>query len=395
MLPFDQVGVDAPAPPPPPTVAPARRPRLTAPLVALAFAGSTLFAGAAGALGGAQLVREELQQTPSGAVATLAPVANVGQTIASTVYAKASSSVVHIVVTAANGRSSGNGSGVVVDASGYVLTNNHVVQGARSINIRFSNGETRSAQVVGTDSGNDLALLKVELPQGVTAATLADSDAVVVGEIAVAIGSPFGLAATVTQGIVSAVDRTFQPGGGPARRGLIQTDAPINPGNSGGPLLNATGEVIGINSFIESPVEGSVGIGFAVPINVAKRLMPQLQAGASLQPAYLGVSAVTLDRTIASGLGLSVATGVLLTSVVTGSPAARAGLRGGVDTGTAVPAGGDVITALDGRAVTSVADFSSRIASKQPGDPLELTVVRDGQQLRVTATLDAWPTQPS
>jgi len=392
MRPFDRIGPEAPAPPPPAPAVPVRRPRLTAPLIALAFAGGTLFAGAAGALGGAQLVRDQLQQTPSAAIGTPAPTANFGQTIASSVYEKVSSSVVHIVVTAANGRASGNGSGVVVDASGYVLTNNHVVAGARSISVQFSTGETRTAQVVGTDSGNDLALLKVELPQGVTAATLGDSDAVVVGEIAIAIGSPFGLSETVTQGIVSAVDRTFQSRTGPARRGLIQTDAPINPGNSGGPLLNASGEVIGINSLIESPIEGSVGIGFAVPINVAKQLMPQLQAGANLQPAWLGVSAVTLDQTIASGLGLSVATGVLLTGVVTGSPAARAGLRGGVDTGAAVPAGGDVITAIDGRAVASMDDFATRIASKKPGDSLELTVVRDGKQLRVTATLDAWPT---
>jgi putative serine protease PepD len=337
-------------------------------------------------------VRDQLQQNGTPAATSPASTSPGTQTVASSVYEKVGSAVVHIVVTSASGRSSGNGSGVVIDASGHILTNNHVISGARSISVRFASGETRTAQVIGTDSANDLALLKVDLPQGVTPAALGDSDAVVVGEIAVAIGSPFGLSETVTQGIVSAVDRTFQTRNGPARQGLIQTDAPINPGNSGGPLLNARGEVIGINSLIESPVEGSVGIGFAVPINVAKQLMPQLQAGANLEPAWLGVSGVTVDPTMARDLGLTVSAGVLLASVVAGSPAARAGLRGGTETGATVPSGGDVVTAIDGKAVASMNDLASRIAGKKPGDSVELTVVRGGQPLRVNVTLDKWPT---
>jgi S1-C subfamily serine protease len=242
------------------------------PLAALALAASAVAAGAAGGVAAMRL-EPASSQTAATATATAGPT-GAAETIASAVYEETHASVVQLVVAGGTPRSSGSGSGVVVDARGYILTNYHVIEGARSITVRFDNGATRPAQVTSTDAANDLALLKVDLPAGVPVAKLGDSDAVKVGELAIAIGSPFGLSQTVTQGIVSATDRTYQPTGGPARRGLIQTDAPINPGNSGGPLINAAGEVIGINSFNESPVQGSVGIGFAVPINTAKQLLP-------------------------------------------------------------------------------------------------------------------------
>jgi S1-C subfamily serine protease len=244
------------------------------PLAALALTASAVAAGAAGGVAVTRLdpVSEQPAATPTATSSGSATTA--AQTIASAVYEQTHGSVVQLVVSGGTPRSSGSGSGVVVDARGYILTNYHVIEGARSITVRFDSGATRPAEVANTDPANDLALLKVDLPAGVPVATLGDSDAVKVGELAIAIGSPFGLSQTVTQGIVSATGRTYQPAGGPARRGLIQTDAPINPGNSGGPLINAAGEVIGINSFNESPVQGSVGIGFAVPINTAKQLLP-------------------------------------------------------------------------------------------------------------------------
>ena len=186
--------------------------------------------------------------------------------LAGTVYRKVAGSVVEI-------SAGGTGSGIVVDASGLIVTNYHVVSSVlrsrnQKITVRFGNGETRTAKLTQSDQTNDLAVLKVDLPSGVPVATLADSDAVAVGDFIVAIGNPFGLDGTITQGIVSSVNRSY---GG--QTDLIQVDAAINPGNSGGPLLNAKGEVIGITSMIASPVRGSVGIGFAVPINVAKLLL--------------------------------------------------------------------------------------------------------------------------
>jgi S1-C subfamily serine protease len=288
----------------------------------------------------------------------------------------------------------GAGSGFVIDPRGYILTNHHVVEGARTVSVRFSGGASRDAQVIGTDRGNDLALLKVDLPPGVPVAPLGDSDLVGVGDTAIAIGSPFGLDQTVTQGIISAVHRTWAPGNGRARRNLLQTQAPINPGNSGGPLLNTQGEVIGVTSMIESPVRGNVGIGFAIPINIAKRLLPRLEAGANLEPAWLGIAGLTLDATIARDQGLSEQTGVLVTNVVPNSPAASVGLRGGQGgTLERIPRGGDVVVALDGTPVRDMNELADRVASRQPGDSVTLTIVRGGQRQEVTVILRSWPAE--
>jgi S1-C subfamily serine protease len=281
--------------------------------------------------------------------------------------------------------------GVVVDARGLILSNNHVVDGARAISIRFSTGATREATVLGTDRGNDLALLRVDLPADVPVAPLGDSDAVQPGDVAIAIGSPFGLDKTVTQGIISAVNRSWAPGDGRARQGLLQTDAPINPGNSGGPLLNADGEVIGITSMIESPVRGSVGVGFAIPVNTAKRLLPQLEAGARLEPVWLGIAGQPLDATIARDQGLSVQEGILIASVVPNSPAAQAGLRGGQGENERIPRGGDVLVAVDGSPLRDMTSLASQLTGKRPGDTVQLTIVRDGREQQVRVTLQAWP----
>jgi S1-C subfamily serine protease len=259
------------------------------------------------------------------------------------------------------------------------------------VSVRFSTGDVREAQVLGTDSGNDLALLKVDLPPNTPVAPLGNSDQVQVGETVVAIGSPFGLDQTVTQGIVSAVRRDWQPRNGRVRRNLIQTDAPINPGNSGGPLLNARGEVIGITSMIESPVEGSVGVGFAVPINTAQRLLSQLEAGAHLQPVWLGITGQEVDPAIARDQSLPVSTGVLILSVAPNSPAAQAGLRGGQGTNERIPSGGDVITAVDGKSVTTMTDLAEQLSGHKPGDVVTVTIARGGQTQQVRVTLQAWP----
>ncbi|MGH2378817.1 MAG: S1C family serine protease, partial [Candidatus Limnocylindria bacterium] len=353
-------------------------------------------------LAGAQWLAPAAERSAPPAVSTEVPAGAAGEsprdvaavdpgaTVASTVYAKVKDSVVHIVV-AGSGTGRGNGSGFVVDERGYVLTNQHVVANARTITVRFSTGETREAEVIGTDRGNDIALLRVDLPAGVPAVLLGDSSQVEVGELAIAIGSPFGLDQTVTQGIVSAVDRTWQPSGGSLRRNLIQTDAPINPGNSGGPLLNASGEVIGINSMIESPVEGSVGIGFAVGINVAKDLMPQLETGARLEPVWLGISGIAIDEALADDLDLGVSSGVLVAGVIPNGPAAKAGVRGGDPAAGDVPRGGDIILELDGVAVETVQQLSGRLQSHRPGDTVVLTILRDGERTDVTVTLEVWP----
>jgi len=251
-----------------------------------------------------------------------------------------------------------------------------------------------SARVLGTDQANDLALLKVDrLPEGIPVAPLGDSDTVQVGDVVIAIGSPFGLSGTVTQGIVSAVNRSWNPPGDRLRTGLIQTDAPINPGNSGGPLFNAQGEVIGIATMIESPIRGNVGIGFAVPSNTVKRVLPRLQSGEELQPAWLGISGTDLDAATAQRFGLSVQKGVIVLEVVPDSPAARAGLRPAEVRGNDIAALGDVIVALDGQPVEGMQDLAARIGAHQPGETVELTVLRDGQQETVRVTLGSWPQQ--
>lgn len=304
--------------------------------------------------------------------------------VASEVFAAASPSVVEINVTGETpmGTTYSGGSGFVVDARGYILTNNHVVEGAQSVEVQFNDGSTSTATVMGTDSGNDLALIKTTLPANIPVARLADSDAVSVGETAIAIGSPFGLEETVTQGIVSAVHRTWAPDNGRAQRNLIQTDAPINPGNSGGPLLNAQGEVIGINSMIESPVRGSVGVGFAIPINTAKQLFPQLETGAQLKAVWLGIRGGDVTAALAQENNLTVKEGVLVAEAVQGGPAAKAGLQAE-----------DVITALDGKAVTTLGELQDALSRHQPGDTVTLSIVRGGAKKELKVQLETWTEQ--
>jgi S1-C subfamily serine protease len=283
------------------------------------------------------------------------------------------------------------GSGFVIDKNGSILTNAHVVASATKITVSFGNKESVPAQVVGRDVNDDLALIKVN-PSGLNLKPLALGDArsVQVGDPTIAIGNPFGLDRTLTTGVVSALQRKIQAPNGFAISNVIQTDAAINPGNSGGPLLDAAGRVIGINSQIETGGngEGNVGIGFAIPINTAKKALSQLQKG-NIETGYLGVT----GSSIKPSMNLAVKQGVIVESVDPNSGADKAGIKGAQSNSSdAVSAGGDIITKVDGKAINGIEQLRSAVGAKQPGDKVTLTVLEGGQTKDVQVTLGTAPT---
>ena len=295
------------------------------------------------------------------------------------------------------------GSGFVVDKDGTIVTNAHVVEGADRVEVRFAeNGEFIKAEVKGVDTSTDVAVLKID-PSDVSDLTpvpLGDSSKLQVGDPVIAIGNPFGYSRTVTTGIVSGLQREIQAPNGFTIPDVIQTDASINPGNSGGPLLDANGRVIGINSQIATGGgQGSVGIGFAVPVNTAKRLLPDLKAGETIERAYLGVQMQDVSKQLADDLNLASDKGALVVDVTKGSPADKAGLRGGrAQTSQSVPAGGDLIVAVDGKAVSDSNAVATAIAQKRPGDTAEITYYRGDSKKTVTVELAKRPSsadQPS
>jgi S1-C subfamily serine protease len=292
------------------------------------------------------------------------------------------------------------GSGFVIDKDGHVVTNYHVVQGAKKVQVSFSDSEQRDATVVGTDPSTDIAVLKIKgaFSQALTPLTLGNSAAVQVGDAVVAIGNPFGLERTVTAGIVSALQREIRAPNGFQIDEVIQTDAAINHGNSGGPLLNANGDVIGVNSQIESGSGGNIGIGFAIPINTVKDVVSQLISHGKVEHAYLGIEMTTINSDLANNFRIPVDKGVLIDRVRAGSPAAKAGLRGGttqvVLAGTAYWLGGDVITKADGRTVQTSDELASIVSSKQPGDSLDLEVHRGQETMNVKVELGRQPSTP-
>jgi putative serine protease PepD len=287
------------------------------------------------------------------------------------IYQGAYKGVVEITVELNGGGA--QGSGWVYDSSGHVVTNDHVVDGASSIEVAFSDGSSYPATLVGNDPSTDLAVIKVDAPASkLHALTLGDSSQLSPGDPVVAIGSPFGLEETVTSGIVSALHREMTSPNGFAIPDSIQTDAAINHGNSGGPLLNSIGHVIGVNTQIKSDSGGNEGVGFAIPSGTIKSVVSQILATGEAQHAYLGVR---LD---------SSASNARLASVIPGMPAAEAGLRAG-----------DVITGIAGQSVSSGTEVQAAIGSKKPGDKVRLTYTRDGQSHTVTVTLTNRPANPA
>jgi len=292
------------------------------------------------------------------------------------------------------------GSGFVIDHQGHILTNAHVVNNATKIEVTLGRKDTSSpipATVVGKDESTDVAVLKVDAPASdLHPLPLGDSSQINVGDPVVAIGNPFGLDRTVTSGIVSALQRQIQAPNNFQIDNVIQTDAAINPGNSGGPLINAAGQVIGINSQIESGGSGgNVGIGFAVPINTVRDVAQQILTTGSVQHAYLGISGTDLTPQLANVLNLSIKHGALVQTVVSGSPADKAGVQGGSATvtigGQQVRAGGDVITSVDGKSVQTMEDVVNDVAAQKPGDQVQLGLEHHGQTRTVTVTLGNRP----
>jgi 2-alkenal reductase len=297
---------------------------------------------------------------------------------------------------------SGQGSGFLYDDQGHIVTNHHVIAGAFQIQVRFANGATVIADLIGSDPDSDLAVIKVNsLPEGVKPLPLGNSETLQVGQTAVAIGSPFGQRNTLTVGVISGLGRTLR---GPERRvgsfsipNVIQTDAAINPGNSGGPLLNLRGEVIGVNTAIAVSLGGSnfEGVGYAVPAQTVARVVPALIKQGRYDHPWLGISMTTVDTLFANRFGLAINRGVLVGAVQEGSPAAAASLQGGSTTATyrglPVRIGGDIIIACNGAPIFSSDQLVGMIDLLQVGDQVVLKIQRGSEQLDVTVTLAARP----
>jgi S1-C subfamily serine protease len=302
----------------------------------------------------------------------------------------------------------GQGSGFVYDKEGHIVTNYHVIEDATLIEVVFSSGLRTYGEVRGIDLDSDLAVVKVDVPEDeLVPLPLGDSAGLRVGQTVIAIGNPFGLNGTMTTGIVSAVGRTLPsdrqaPGGGQfSAADLIQTDAAINPGNSGGPLFNLQGEIIGVNRAIRTASSNAMGepvnsgIGFAISVNIVKRVTPGIIADGQYDYPYMGISSISdFSLEMIEALGLPQFTGLYVTGVQPGSPADRAGLRAGTQETSlrGLQAGGDLITAIDGRSVKNYDDLMRYlIANRGPGDEIILTVLRDEEQIEVSVILDKRP----
>ena len=330
-------------------------------------AGAAIYAGTTGGSKSAQTtVVASVPAQP--AAATTTPLTQL--------YKNVAPGVVDIVVNTSSGGfgdqgATAEGSGFVVDSSGDIVTNQHVVAGATAVKVTFQDGTTVKATVVGTDPSTDVAVIKVDAAASeLHPLTFASSAAVEVGQSVAAIGSPFGLPETLTSGIISALNRTISAPNNFSISGAIQTDAPINHGNSGGPLLNASGQVIGVNAQIESDSGGNDGVGFAIPSDAVKSVADTIIAGGKVQHAYLGITITTAS----SGSGAQV------NAVKAATPASKAGLKAG-----------DIITTLDGTAITSADDLTAKIGAHQSGDKVKLTVKRNSSTLKIAVTLGTRP----
>jgi S1-C subfamily serine protease len=378
--------------------------------------GSLVFAallGGGAAVGiGAAISADDDTQTVVSTVAANSPAATFadasdnGAKSVQQIYEQAGPGVVQVTTSGVTSDSpffgpqpsSSLGSGFVVDRDGYIVTNFHVIENAQEIEVNFSGDDRVPARIVGSDPSTDLAVLKIDAQaRALTPLPLGNSDAVHVGDAVVAIGNPFGLERSVTAGIVSALQRDITAPNGYTIDRVIQTDAPINRGNSGGPLLNANGEVIGVNSQIESETGGNVGIGFAVPVNTVREVVSQLKANGKVEHAYLGVHMQDITEDLAETVNLPLEEGVLIVTVIDGSPAAEAGLKGGnqqvIVGGRSYVLGGDIVTRADGQAVAASDDLRTMIMAKSPGDPMTLDIQRGDSKRTVSVTLGQQPAQ--
>lgn len=362
--------------------------------------------GAAGsylALGKTVAVAPPIISSSSATTTTISTVPLIGDEQDNvTVYEKVSPTVVNITSTVLSFDNflqavpqQGTGSGSILDAEGRILTNYHVVKGARRLEVTLASGKRYTARMLGADPNHDLAVIQlVDPPKDLTTITLGNSASLKVGRKVLAIGNPFGLDRTLTTGVISALGRDLQSErAGRTLRNLIQTDAAINPGNSGGPLLDSQGQLIGVNTAIFSTSGSSAGIGFAVPVETVREILPDLLAGKGkiVQHASLGVVIQTLPPTVAEALNLPVQQGVLIEQVVPGSGAAAAGLQPGnqevVAGNLRLRVGGDVVTAIDGVAVADAQSLISEVQKHKIGDQVSLNIVRGSQQFAVKVTL--------
>jgi S1-C subfamily serine protease len=371
---------------------------VTAALVAAAAVGAGGGAATYSALGskdGGTVVRQVTVESAQ-------PAASTSESLSvSEIYEQAYEGVVEITSLSSQSsplggeqQAQGQGSGFVFDVEGHIVTNDHVVQGAEEVSVRFWDGSTYDATVVGTDPSTDLAVIEVDAPASIlTPLELGDSTQLSVGEGVVALGSPFGLEGTATSGIVSALNREMTSQNNFTISNSIQTDAAINHGNSGGPLLNAAAQVVGVNTQIKSESGGSDGIGFAIPSSTVASIVPEIVSSGSVEHAYLGVGVASLSQSVADELG--VPTGVMVTEVRQGTPAAEAGLRAATGSamadGQSYPTGGDVITAVDATAIADGADLQSAIDAKRPGDTVSITFTRAGENTTVQVSLGTRP----
>lgn len=307
-------------------------------------------------------------------------------------YNNVSSSVVLVEVTKSNGLKTGNqGSGFIYRSDGYIITNNHVVENSEDVTVTLPEGDILEAEIVGTDPYSDLALLKVN-KTGLKPIPLGNIENIEQGETTLAIGNPFGLQGTITKGIVSQKDRLLDTEEGFTIPNVIQTDAAINPGNSGGPLINIKGEVIGVNTAIRSGTGNFIGIGFAVSVKTIKKIIPKLMQNKDVKYSWIGVKGRDMSPKIAEKMDTDQKKGVLIVEVISDGPADEAGIEGGDRTvkinGRDIEVGGDIIKSMEGKEMHNMNDLVSYISQNtKPGDEIDVTVIRDGEEKELTLTL--------
>jgi putative serine protease PepD len=319
------------------------------------------------------------------------------------VYEKVADGVVNVTSTAIQMDfffnafpAQGSGSGSIIDTKGHILTNHHVVVNAQKLEVTLADGSKWPAKLVGSDPDNDLAVIKIEAPrEKLKVVPMGDSKSLRIGQKVLAIGNPFGLQRTLTTGIISSLGRTIRSEAGTMIEDVIQTDAAINPGNSGGPLLNSDGEIIGINSAIISPSGGNVGIGFAIPVNTAKRVVPELISKGYVTYPWIGATIQSLIPEMAKNLKLKIERGAMISEVVKGGPADKAGLKGGnqkIQVGNMIVlVGGDIVVKADQKEVKTNDELIHYLREKKPGDTILLKVLRKDDFIDVKVILGERP----